>query len=31
MQLDLLIAGMAWGHNMSLFDLGYSVDPEPAP
>ena len=29
MQLDLLVAGMAWGHNISSVDLGYTVDPEP--
>ena len=29
MQLDLMVAGMAWGHNISPFDLGYTVDPTP--
>jgi AcrR family transcriptional regulator len=30
MELDLLIGGMAWGHNISPTELGYSVDPPPA-
>jgi AcrR family transcriptional regulator len=29
MQLDLLVAGLAWAHNLSLFDLGYTIDPPP--
>lgn len=29
MQLDLLLAGFAWAHNISLSDLGYTVAPSP--
>jgi AcrR family transcriptional regulator len=29
MELDLLIAGMAWAHNISPLELGYAVDPTP--
>jgi AcrR family transcriptional regulator len=29
-ELDLLVAGLAWAHNLSLFDLGYTLDPPPA-
>ena len=27
MQLDLVIAGMAWAHNLDLAALGYTIDP----
>jgi AcrR family transcriptional regulator len=28
-ELDLLVAGFAWAHNVSPFDIGYTIDPRP--
>jgi AcrR family transcriptional regulator len=29
MQLDVLVAGLAWAHDMSLCDLGYTIESAP--